>query len=188
VDGSHSSDIAPAKAEKPGWVEILLKQAEIASAHVVAQHDRMQKEIYERLKARSDIVNYTIAATIGLGTIIGTLFPENLRKNLIEEKNGLHELMIISCIFFIFSFAHIVRVSFISNTGHIYAAAMRIERDLPRHMEKIEGELTAALARLGALGLSEMCNYADLFSWERHLRARRQDGQLPTPTSRPALC
>jgi hypothetical protein len=79
---------------------------EIASDHIADQHGRLQEEIYVRLRSRSELINYAIAATAGLAAVVAFVFPEN-SSTIISEKKNIGYFLIVSLVLYTASFTRL---------------------------------------------------------------------------------
>lgn len=143
---------------------------EIASAHISDQHQRLQQEIYVRLRARSDLVNYAIAATAGLAAVVAFVYPKNATE-IMETRTGIEQFLIVSLVFYTASFTYLFfHLNFLSHSGYIYAASKQITEIIPKLLAKIEDFAEQLSVECGSnLRFKEAKLFKGVFCWEEYL-------------------
>jgi len=152
------------------WVDVVLRQMDISSNHLLEQHRRLQQEIYVRLRSRLTLLNYAIGATGGIAGIVSFVFP---RKTITTSftPDDMTAFAIIAAICFTGAFVYLFFfLNFLSHSGYIYAASRQIHEEFPATFAKIEAVCCGLYDKLGAppeFGKDSLAS--DLFSWEGYI-------------------
>lgn len=171
--------------ENKGFMlDITFKHIDIIISQIQNQHNRLQEEVYVRLKSRVNISNYLLLTTGGFFSVVGFLITRSgythIRDFLMSASG--HDMGMLSFVTFSFGMIFtLLLLGFVNHSGNIYVASNFIETNIAALVHQMERKILDLKTVCGIQATGDPFVLENLYTWEKYLSFnRRQHGITST--------